>query len=261
MSCLLLSLQHLISILLLIRSRLMKKILIVAPILFDWKEVSIIQNSIKSLNDIYQIDYCDPLSICDLEYGKDFADRFFKLWQSKLSVIGNNYDAIIGFSFGGVILCQCLHLLVNKKIILISTPTLPSKHLKFKLLAISNLLKVGKLFDALKLHNGYVFAPFSNPIIKIDHDNKNNIAGVTRLILGYDLLLHANLIECLTSSPVDTINLIGDLSELVTNHDVFFNYRHHIVIVPNSGMRVLQNNSDFCFNIIAKYIQEDNFSI
>ena len=234
----------------------MKKILILAPILYNWDEVVEIQKSVKHIQGKYTIDYLDPVGLEYEVYGAYTSDIFFKLWQKKIAEIKDYYDIFMGFSFGGVILCQCLSIINNKKIILISTPTNPSSVLRYKLQSILDILKTKHIGKAIELHNNYVFAPFNNPVLNIEH--KYNETNVNRLINGYSLLLQANLIPNLANANVktSTINLIGNNSNLVGIADVFFNDNHQIYKIPHSSMRVLQNNPNYCFKIIEDYIND-----
>ena len=231
-----------------------KKVFVLAPILPDWNHVNLIEKVVNLLlgSEENILNIIDPLSCLEND-----AKIFYPWWLRKLEKEINNYDVFLGFSFGGVILQQCFSLFenINRKIILFSTPSFINFALYQKLNKIIQLIKLGLVEDALALHDKWVFSPNAVPYqIKepVSSAAVENI--ISRVLHGLNLILKTDSREKLKNTSIQYTHLIGEKSVLVNHQNVVVSTHGKLIIVPNAGMRVLQDNFPYCQQILREIL-------
>lgn len=125
-----------------------KRILALGPVMPHEFDIEGIAKSLAFLNENFQLDFIDPLRNMEaLPHG-----LYYLSWQKELAGQLANYDAFLGFSFGGVILQQCFSVFegANKPILLFSTPTFANEPLQEKLGRVINLCKKIGLWKRLR---------------------------------------------------------------------------------------------------------------
>jgi pimeloyl-ACP methyl ester carboxylesterase len=223
-----------------------KKIIAFGPVMPQESEIEAIASTLSFLHKDYQIDFIDPLSIHD-----DLANEdYYRLWENEIEKYLDRYDIFFGFSFGGVILEQCFRLFagLNKSIVLFSTPTFADKALAEKLGTVVDLCKKNQVIKALNFLYKDVFYPNKAPQQFTEVANEALVAS--RLIFGLERVLASNSTTILSETTVDHLHLIGEYSNLVNQANVMTPKTGRLAIVPGAGMRVLQDNPDFCQKII-----------
>ncbi len=223
-----------------------KKILALGPVMPQESEIQAIASTLSFLQEDYQIDFIDPLSIQE-----DIANEaYYRLWEIEIEKNLESYDIFFGFSFGGVILQQCFNLFAghNKSIILFSTPTFADKDLGEKLGRVVYFCKGNQVIKALNFLYKDVFYPNKAPQQFTEVANETLVAS--RLIFGLERVLTSNSTIILSKSTVDHLHLIGECSNLVNRANAIVPTTGRLVIVPGAGMRVLQDNPVFCQKII-----------
>lgn len=180
------------------------------------------------------------------------SNQYIKKNEELISLI-NRHDYIIGFSLGGVLLLKTLEQIKGtdkKSIILISTPMKRSKALDNKLTRIINLASKNKTHIALKKLSRYV-GSFGKNSQKIHRNSMElRIAG-NRIRWGLEI------VRGFEATPnIKVLSIYGESSKLV-NHE---NMNHITQIenkcVPNSQMRVFNENFDYCKAHILQFLQE-----
>lgn len=229
-----------------------KKILTIGPVSAQPEDINSIANTLEFLTENYVIDYLDPLATMEELPNK----AYYQLWQQKLAACLAEYDVFLGFSFGGVILQQCFSLFntSHKPIILFSTPTFADSSLIQKLGKVITLCKEEKLQDALQALYLPVFHPHKIPHASLQCLNQSQ--GCARLIYGLDRVLQTDSRQILDNNVVPHLHLIGEYSDLVNIHNVIAAPNGHLIRVPESGMRVLQDNPSYCQKIILETLSE-----
>ena len=225
-----------------------KKILVLAPVLPEPSDIESIAKSLSFLNKEYDIDFIDSLTIM-----QDVSnEEYYQLWENELQKRVINYDAFLGFSFGGVILQQCFSIFstLNKPIILFSTPTRANDSLTQKLGNVLSLCKENKLNDALKILYDDVYYPDKAPTLS--RENSNSDLAAKRLIFGLSRVLATDSTKIAQQSSVKHLHLIGEYSCLVNEHNVIAPKSGRLVIVPGASMRVLENNLPYCKKLIME---------
>lgn len=232
----------------------MKKFYIITPILADWCEVKVFSKMLSFLSNEYNLEFIDPL--CDIHNDMSPAE-FFQLWQSKLTQHIDNYDVFIGFSLGGVILQNNLNMLLNhnKKVILFSTPSFIDDLLKQKLQTIYNLILNKQLMLAIETKNNYVFHP-NPPPPYIDLTIYDNQQATLRLSKGLMFILNVDSRSISKNHHKPYLHFIGLNSALVNTHNVWSPINCRLMVVPSSGMRVLEDNLNFCQSYITNFIED-----
>lgn len=225
-----------------------KKIITIGPVSAQPEDIATIANSLSFLNEDYHIDYLDSLSIMHDVPNKDY----YQLWKQKLTSYIDDYDAFLGFSFGGVILQQCFSLFAKapKPIILFSTPTFADPTLKEKLGKVIRLCQENRLEDALKALYQPVFYPHKMPVLTIDSINKAQ--AYARLIFGLTRVLNTDARTLLQENKVPHLHLIGENSNLVNCNNVLAANHGHLISVPRASMRMLQDEPLFCQKVILE---------
>lgn len=234
----------------------MKKrtILVLAPIMPQCSELETIAPALAFLKGAYQLDFVDPLAIM----APVSNSAYYELWWERLSQSLNQYDAFIGFSFGGVILQQCFSLFenLNKPLILFSTPSFADASLREKLGEVISLCEQIAVEQALASLYRNVFLPHQPPAGVSETEDK--ALAASRLIFGLQRVLTTDSRSVLAEASVEHLHLIGENSHLVNQNNVVAPKTGRLVIVPGSSMRVLQDNLPYCQKIILESLQGDN---
>ena len=219
-----------------------KNILVIAPVMPQSEDIELFAQALGFLTPFYDLDFIDPLSLVDISLD---SSAYYSAWQNELATRLKAYDAFIGFSFGGVILQQCFALFENQSrpIILISTPTFSDHALSQKLGKVIALCEQAQMNEALNTLYTHVFYP--NPL-PMNACIPNQKEAAHRLILGLKRVLNTDSSCILKTSSVRYLHLIGEQSDLVNVRNVNVENNGLRLIVPNAGMRVLQDNLVFC---------------
>jgi hypothetical protein len=227
---------------------LFKKMLVIAPVMAQPTDIKSIARSLSFLEEDYELSFVDPLTIMN----NVTNDMYYQLWGEALEPCLPNYDAFMGFSFGGVILQQCFSLFsqINKPIILFSTPTFADMPLAEKLGAVVNLCKQNRLETALAKLYDDVYYPDRRPeqSFKI-HDA---VSAVNRLVFGLTRVLDTDSTRVVQKSTVRHLHLIGEQSNLVNRDNVIVAPNGRLVTVPGAGMRVLEANLPYCKQLVLE---------
>jgi hypothetical protein len=232
-----------------------KKILAIAPVLPQPSDIEFIARSLQFLENDYAIDFIDPLSLMD-----DLPNaEYYQHWEDYLMKALNQYDAFLGFSFGGVILQQCFSLFrtLAKPIVLVSTPTFADSSLQQKLGNVINLCQENRLNDALHSLYHHVFYPGSAPSQSFDIVDPKTASK--RLILGLTRVLQTDSTHILNHCSVEHVHLIGEHSQLVNADNVIAPRVGQLLVVPHASMRVLQDNVPFCQKAIVNTLNRESF--
>ena len=227
---------------------MLKKMLVIAPVMAQPTDIKSIAKSLSFLENDYELSFVDPLTIMN---NVDNAS-YYQLWGEALKPGLPNYDAFMGFSFGGVILQQCFSLFsqLNKPVILFSTPTFADLPLAEKLGGVVNLCKENRLETALATLYDDVYYPDSRPEQSFEiHDSG---CAVNRLIFGLTRVLDTNSTRVVQESTVRHLHLIGEYSNLVNRDNVISAPNGRLVAVPGAGMRVLEANFPYCKQLIME---------
>jgi hypothetical protein len=231
----------------------MKKIIVLAPALPRWQEVNAIKKSLSFLENEYSLVFLDPLvdAIKNSEKVNDFS-----LWEKRIGKELDHCVALIGFSLGGIILRRCFNFLekLNKKIILISSPEKINASLINQLKKIINHANKGEVNLAIEEHSKSIFFPSSPLKKRIKPKDKEIICK--RLSIGLKIVLdkdnysdeHKNISD-------DWVLLVGEKSKLVNIKHITYQEKK-CIIIPNAGMRILQDNPVFCQSIIKEALRE-----
>jgi pimeloyl-ACP methyl ester carboxylesterase len=230
-----------------------KKILVIAPILPQKNDINAISASLSFLENDYHIKIIDPLSFI-----LDANDRYYyQHWKNYLESIIDDYDCYFGFSFGGIILQQCFSLFeqFDKTLVLFSTPSFASDLLTKKLSKLITLCKKNNVKSALSLLSLEVYYPNKPPE---NYDDSILIKEVcSRLTSGFQHVIDTNSKSILEQTAVPYLHLIGEQSSLVTKKDIISSNTAQLVMVPSAGMRVLQDNPNFCQKIILERLNRE----
>lgn len=228
-----------------------KKILTLGPVMPFASEMATIASTLAFLDQDYQIDYLDPLLI----QAELTNEAYYALWEKEIKKRSDYYDVFLGFSFGGVILQQCFDWFagLKKTILLFSTPTFADPALEEKLGLVVRLCKERELTKALNYLYEQVFYPNPSPLKWEGFEYSDLVAS--RLIFGLQRVLATNSAQIVKSSLVEYLHLIGDSSALVNQGNVEAPKMGHLIRVPGAGMRVLQDNPNFCQSVILRELK------
>ena len=232
-----------------------KNILAIAPIMPKQSEIELFSSTLAFLKPHCEIDFIDPLVIIDI----NVENRpYYLAWQQYLADQLQKYEGFIGFSFGGVILQQCFPLFENKHIpmVLFSTPTFADNALKNKLGEVIHLCENNQVEQALDVLYTDVYYPNNHPFS--GWDDINLVESSERLIKGLKRVLDTDSRHLLKTTTVNHIHLIGARSDLVNTQNVIPPKSGQLMIVPNAGMRVLQDNAVFCKQVIMDELRCEN---
>lgn len=227
-----------------------KKILVITPDTPYAAYISRVMSSLAFLETDYSLHALDSLSLMpDVP-----NEEYYFLWADYLAQCIHEYDAFIGFSFGGVILQQCFSLFaeISKPIVLFSTPSFADKVLSEKLNQVISLCLSNQLDDALAFLYKQVYYPNLPPQLPANTGDKKEAAA--RMIYGLKRVLETDSRPILTESKVDHLHLIGEYSHLVNAGNVVMPSHGSLLTVPGSSMRVMEDNPNFCQQHIRKVL-------
>lgn len=228
----------------------MKKILIIGPILPQWSDIDCFSKNLSFLKKDYNLSFFDPFKFFDKKITLKF---FYQKWRNFLKKQEDSYDVFMGFSFGGVILQQCFSFfeISGKPIVLFSTPSFSDDLIHKKLSKVVFLAGKGLVKEAILCLNKHVYYPN----MKIDNFVITELEqAANRLSFGLKSILTTDSRKILQSTHVNYLNLIGEHSDLVNYRNVIEVKSGKVVQVPNSGMRVLECNQDYCINSIKELL-------
>ncbi|MDX1838577.1 hypothetical protein DIZ81_11465 [Legionella taurinensis] len=229
-----------------------KRLFILAPVMPQSADITGMAESLSFLAPHYQLDWHDPLAEMDITLPNDV---YYHHWQEKLLGLLPHYAGFIGFSFGGVILQQCLPLLVKKQLILFSTPTFADTPLTEKLSRVIDLCRQHQLIAALENLYRDVYFPNSLPVT--EWDIRDAAQAEHRLMTGLTKVLTTDSTKLITTSKANYLHFIGGQSHLVNRRNVLAPPHGQLIIVPGASMRVLQDNLPFCKKIILEKLDYD----
>ncbi|MFI4918869.1 MAG: hypothetical protein ACHP65_04870 [Legionellales bacterium] len=231
----------------------MKKILVIAPIMPQPQEIESIKDWLSFLAADYSIDVLDPLTVVSSEGSNE---EYYQTWRRKLLGYLSTHDAFFGFSLGGVILQQCLSVfnLTNKPIVLFSTPTIADSSLLTNLGDVIRLCQQNQLQNALMRLYEPVLYPNKPPTT---FNVENESLALTRLISGLQRVLETDSTAILNETVVNHLHLIGAHSQLVNINNVMAPKTGRLLLVPDAGMRVLQDNEAFCKKMVLAALNDD----
>lgn len=226
-----------------------RTILVIGPVSPQASDVESIALTLKFLEKDYRIDYVDSLMITDPVSNDAYYN---KLWQAQFRERMSHYHGFLGFSFGGIILQQCFSIFesMNKPIVLFSTPAFADTALTYKLGKVISLCKANMIDKALHCLYQDVFLKQETQAQSFAHLDQD--VAAKRLIFGLTRVLNTDSTDILTKTQVDHLHLIGENSRLVNRENVITPNTGCLSIVPNAGMRVLQDNPAFCQHLILE---------
>ena len=231
----------------------MKKILILAPILSEWSNVDIITESLQFLVPYYELNIIDPLVNVTMNTTEKV---FFEYWEEKIRIYVTEYDAFFGFSLGGVILQKFFPIfeVENKAVVLFSVPSFVDILLANRLNSIIKLIEKDELSKAIMQINRYVFYPkyVDQHEIKLKNPKETSV----RLLKGFRFIIDIDSRPVLKSTKLKYLHLIGEKSQLVNYDNVYVPLSCQLILVPQSGMRVLENNQMYCVDPIIELLEE-----
>lgn len=234
-----------------------KKLLVLCPVLPNPMDIVRIQSSLAFLTQYYELTYNDPLEVVEQD-----PKIFFKIHQDKLLSIINNYDAVLGFSLGGI-LVQNIYAKVTdleQKIVLLSTPSFINDKLEVNLKNIIDLIGQGtdkaKVNSAFDLFYNLVNYASTNSSGITTQPNKQNfdMNASFRLAMGLSYVLATDATKVLQESSINYLNILGENSKLVNKNNVLCGKNGIVKTIPNSGMRVLEHNPELTQNLIKNYL-------
>lgn len=230
-----------------------KKILVLGPVMACHEQSNELLSMLSFLEPSYQISVLDPLT--DLSPLNN--ELYYKAWKDKLSLLLGSYDAFIGFSFGGVILQQCFPLfesqcIEDKPIILFSAPAFADDCLSERLGKVIELAKASQLQAAYQLLMSQVLYPKA-PSNMTTVFNTPELACL-RLKEGLMRVITTDSRAILSATSIVHYNFIGEHSYLVNQNHIYSAINSKLILVPDAGMRVLQDNVDFCHQRIGEIL-------
>lgn len=229
----------------------MKKILVILPDIPSRTHQDAIEQSLLFLKEHqYELTFIDPYDYhCDLD---NLA--FYKAWQGRLESWCEHYDAFMGFSYGGVIIQQCLNVFdkCKKPVVLFSSPSFADETLYQKLEHVVALCQNGQLTEALQSLYQWVYQSSADitPLLKVD----DHVEAVERVVSGLKRVMSTDSRPHIKQSSHPYIHFIGERSRLVTDSVVTCGPHGKIINVPSAGMRILKDNPEYCQPIILDYL-------
>ncbi len=228
----------------------MKYAAAIAPTLCQAADLASFSHCLDFMATEYHVTWIDPLE----EYKKLSIEDYRLYWQNKINSLILSHDIFIGFSLGGILLLENLHLFLNqnKTIILISTPCVLDDVLRIKLNQIIHQCNAGNAIDAIKLLNAYIA---TQPLTE---DSKNEIENLpeaaARLSFGLDYVLHPHIVHTTTMNQVPLYQIVGADSKLVTQAHVIEGANRYVHLIPNAGQRVLEDNPHDTRQLIKQWL-------
>lgn len=219
----------------------MKKLIVIGPATAQTEDLKIIKRSLDFLSASYEITVLDPLEVP----GNDYSNPrlFFDYWVKEIEIKFSQAHVFFGFSLGGVILTQCFPLFATEKkpLFLFSTPSYADDELKKKLQQVISLCQENSIDEAIFLLQSYLGGkPKTLPLIK------EKIKASKRLALGLSMVMDTDCREPIQHQPVFYTHFIGKESNLVTSAQIVKGPKGQIIQVPHAGMRVLEDNPEYC---------------
>jgi hypothetical protein len=230
-----------------------KKILIITPVQHSPSYIEPILKPLSFLDDQYSFHPIDSLAQM-----KDIPNKeYYHYWEQELTQHIPHYDAFFGFSFGGVIIQQCLPLFASahKPIVLFSTPTFADQSLAKKLGKVIDFCKEGKMVEALFSLYEHVYYP--NKIPPQETQPFEPVMAAKRMIFGLTRVLETDSTSALEENQVNHLHLIGELSDLVNKGNVIAPSKGTLLSVPGAGMRMLRDNLPFCKKVILEALNSE----
>jgi hypothetical protein len=230
-----------------------KEMLVLAPVMACHEHSDELRSMLSFLESTYQFTVLDPL----VQLSSLDNEQYYKNWQDKLSLLLASYDAFIGFSFGAVILQQCFPLfesqgVQDKPVVLISAPAFADSCLSERLGKVIELAQEGQLQAAYQLLMNQVLYPtVSNDMTSTFNTPK---LACNRLSEGLTRVLTTDSRAILSTTSVAHYNFVGEQSFLVNQNHICSSKNGVLIVVPNAGMRVLQDNVGFCHQKIGEIL-------
>ncbi len=219
----------------------MKSLLAISPKLPQRVDLTPFSQCLDFLKSDYQLTFVDSLERFETSSFEDYT----AYWKNKIAQAMDTYDAFIGFSLGGVLLQNSLDAFYNKNktIILCSPPSKLDHTLNEKLSKILDASKAGRSIDAIGMLHQYVFDDANFDFEKIRQEPWQDITSRVQFGLGY--VLNHRFEQAVIASKTRVFQLVGERSKLVTKDNVLLTPNSTLVIVPNAGNRVLEDNPAF----------------
>jgi hypothetical protein len=176
--------------------------------------------------------------------------NYYQYWTEQLTSTYAEVDILVGFSLGGVILQQSFGQLAAlrstlPKIVLFSTPSFINADLRTKLDSVISLIQAEKLVEAYTMKMQYILAPLQTPAPSPQFDNPK--LATQRLLSGLQRIVTTCSEAQLTQGNTpEYVQFVGEYSQLVNQENVLSTKSGTLVVVPNAGMRVLEDNPQFC---------------
>ena len=228
-----------------------KRILMISPILPEYSAFEAMVLPLGFLKSEYELCCIDAL----LPLTENMTvTEYYHYWKTWLVQFAAHYDVLMGFSLGGVVLQQSFELLevMNKPVILFSTPSFSDPLLLNRLGEVRRLVESQQLHKAVATLNDYVAYP-DRCVCKIAFcEDEKQIS--LRLSKGLSFVSAVDSRQILRTSKNNTLHIVGDKSQLVNHGNVVKSEYGKLEFVPNAGMRVLQNNLGFCQRKILEYL-------
>jgi hypothetical protein len=231
----------------------MDKLLVIGPVLAEWSQMRYIENTLGFLKSSYDTTFLDPLEDITIARNRTI---FFEAWREKILSVLVNYDLLIGFSLGGLILQECFAQILKskerKKIIFFSVPSFVDEMLHTRLNTVIQKINQLGIHSGMHAKNEYVFSPYSVT------GNQGSVADPAlaslRLTRGLEIILNTDSRRLLMNKAVPYLHFIGEKSALINHNNVIHPYPEYLHVVPAASMRVLQDNPKYCIHYIQKYI-------
>lgn len=226
----------------------MKKIAILLPVMPQFSYSASLVESLNFLTADFSLEFIDPLLMSQEENNKEY----YQNWETWFRERTYSFCAYIGFSFGGVILQQIFPYLerLNKPVILFSTPTFADEILQLKLSKVIDLCRQQKMAESLVCL--YQHAAFPKSVADIVFSVENHEQAQSRLMFGLQKVLDTDSAHVLELTQLSYTHFIGAQSDLVNTANVKTGKYGDLQIVPHAGMRVLEDNLDFCKPIMLE---------
>lgn len=230
-----------------------KKILVLAQAMAFPEQIDELQTMLGFLEPSYQLDFIDPLT----ELSSLDNKRYYMQWQTRLSALLTHYQAFIGFSFGAVILQQSFPVfeqlgILDKPVILFSAPAFVNQYLEERLGSVVELAQRQQFVEAHQLLMKYVLHPFETGELAVTC--ANSAVACKRLIEGLTRVTSTDSRTILSTTAVEHYHFVGEQSYLVNKNHIPESTHGKLLVVPNAGMRVLQDNQAFCHRNIREIL-------
>lgn len=228
-----------------------KNILALSPILPLATDLEDYTATLSFLEKRHRISWHDPLSLMN----NSTIDVFQNNWQVYFENHKSIFDGFIGFSMGAILLQTLLKQLQNNpyKILLIAPPSHLDKSLTNKLQSVLSLLQQNHTIQALEKLYQYV-----NPLQEqsFNYTAEELVTINSRVSFGLSYVLHYASKPLLSTKTTPYHQLVGKNSQLVTEHNLIKNSNIHTYVIPDAGMRLLQDNPQLTQRIIWDYFYD-----